>query len=129
MERLTGQLGGDAYLFADGGKLTLSPPNDLPENLMVRFERAFSALAGVIGRDSLRRGTWKRHLSHDQDNWFAAEPVLGGYHLILLFDADYTSDAWISHRLDKARPALEAIVAGLPPLDGGRRGGEMKLSS
>ncbi len=129
LEGLTRQLGGDAYLFAERGKLTLSPPNDLPENLMSRFERAFSAVAAAVGRESVRRGSWKRHFSHDEENWFVAEPVLGSYHLIVLFESDHTSDAWIVRGLDKARPALEALVSGLPPLDGGCRAGEMKLSS
>jgi hypothetical protein len=121
LDGLTRRLGGAAYVFSDSGKLQLSPPGDLSKTLAPRFEGAVVTLRELFGKDCLKNGHWKRHLHHQDENWFIAEPVLSAYHLIVLLTEDYSADDWMKHVLDQARPILADIIARLPPLDGGRR--------
>jgi hypothetical protein len=121
LKNLTRQVGGEAYIFSDSGKLVLSAEGHDAPWATSRFERAFATVEAEFGKDCLRRGSWRRRLHHEPNNWFLAEPVIKAYHLIVLFQSDYASDEWIARVLDKARPILAEIVVGLPPLDGGRR--------
>jgi hypothetical protein len=121
LKSLVRRLGGESYLFADSGKRTLSPPDGHAERRMERFERACASLREAFGPDCLKTGVWHRHLSHEPGNCFVAMPVLSVYHLIVLFDSDYSSDAWLAHVLDHVRRDLGDLVAGLPPLDGNGR--------
>lgn len=125
LEDLARRLGGVAYLFADSGKLKLSPPGEQAPELMERFERACAIIRETFGADCLGRGTWRRLLHHEAGSSFVAEPVLLAYHLIVVFPSEYTADEWVFRVLDRARPILAEIVSGLPPIDGGGRGGEM----
>jgi hypothetical protein len=116
---LTARLGGAAYLFSDSSKVQLSPPEDHAASLLARFERACRALQDLFGADCLARASLKRHLHREPHNWFAAEPVLAAYHLIVVYHDDFASDEWTAHFLDHARPVLEDLVTDLPPLDDG----------
>jgi hypothetical protein len=118
---LTHKVGGQAYVFSDGGKLQLSPPETYGEDRLALFNRACDTVRAIFGPDCLHSGKWKRHLHHKRDNWFVAEPVLAAYHLIILFDADFTTDEWIGATLEHARPILADLIPTLPPLDGGGR--------
>jgi hypothetical protein len=118
---LTHKVGGQAYVFSDGGKLQLSPPQTHDPERLKAFDRACDTVRGIYGADCLHSGKWKRHLHHEEGNWFVAEQVLAAYHLIVLFDADYTTDEWIGGILDHARPILADLIPTLPPLDGGGR--------
>jgi hypothetical protein len=120
LDGLTRRLGGMAYLFSDAGKVQLSPPRDHQASALVRFEQASATVRELFGADCFKRGRWKRHLHHQDGNWFMAEPLLA-YHLVVLFDAEYSDDVWLTHVMDHARPVLIDLIAGLPPLDGGRQ--------
>jgi hypothetical protein len=124
LDDLTHRLGGQAYVFSDGGKLQLSPREPHGGARLASFERACATVRSIFGADCLHNGKWKRQLHHEQDNWFVAEKVLSAYHLIVLFDEDYVNDEWIAVTLDHARPVLAGIIPTLPPLDGGGRGAE-----
>jgi len=121
LKELTHKVGGQTYVFSDGGKLQLSPPKPHEAQQLARFDRACDSVRAVHGADCLHSGKWKRHLHHEEGNWFVAEPVLAAYHLIVLFDADYTTDEWIGVILEHARPVLADLIPTLPPLDGGGR--------
>jgi hypothetical protein len=118
---LTHRLGGQVYVFSDGGKLQLSPPREHHGPRLASFERACATVRSIFGADCLHNGKWRRHLHHEPDNWFVAEKVLSTYHLIVLFDEEYVNDEWIGATLDHARPVLAGIIPTLPPLDGGGR--------
>ena len=121
LDDLAHRLGGQAYIFSDGAKLQLSPPRPHdPESLRL-FDRACGTVRSIFGPDCLHSGKWRRHLHHEEGNWFVAESVLAAYHLIVVFDADYVTDEWIGVTLDRARPVLAGIIPTLPPLDGGGR--------
>jgi hypothetical protein len=118
---LAQRVGGQAYVFSDGGKLQLSPPAPHPPERQAQFERACDTVRSIFGADCLHSGKWKRHLHHEAGNWFVAEQVLAAYHLIVLFEDDFTTDEWIGVILDHARPVLAGLIPTLPPLDGGGR--------
>src|SRR3954454_24297625 len=119
---LTHRLGGQAYVFSDGGKLQLSPAEPHEGSRAASFERPCFTVRAIFGPECLHNGRWKRHLHHERGNWFVAEKVLAAYHLIVVFDEDYVNDEWIDVTLDHARPILAGIIPTLPPLDGGGRG-------
>ena len=118
---LTHKVGGQAYVFSDGGKLQLSPPELPGTERLALFDKACDTVRAIYGADCLHNGKWKRHLHHEEGNRFVAEPVLAAYHLIVIFEADFTTDEWIGVILDHARPVLADLVPTLPPLDGGGR--------
>jgi hypothetical protein len=122
---LTHRLGGQAYIFSDGGKLQLSPEAPHEGARLAAFERACATVRSIFGPDCLHNGKWRRHLHHEAANWFVAEKVLAAYHLIVVFDDEYVNDEWIAATLDHARPVLAGIIPTLPPLDGGGRGAEV----
>ncbi|MBI4700772.1 MAG: hypothetical protein HY744_06350 [Deltaproteobacteria bacterium] len=120
LDELCQRLGAQAYVLSDTRKAQLSPGVRHPDELIARFEQAYQILQRKFGPGFLRKGTGKHWLHQGAHDGFAAEVLLGTYLLLLLFGelADFFK---VRRELDQAKPLLEALVEGLPPLGGGGR--------
>ena len=120
LAELCSELKGAAYILTDTSKGQLSPPKRYPDEIINRFEAAWQVLQGRFGKNFLRRGRARRVIRCSSKVRFIAEPLLNAYlFVVLLFDPVNKSE--IEKILDRARPAVERMIAGLSPLDGGGR--------
>lgn len=116
--QLCSDLGGSAYLLTDTSGGSLSPAWQ-SENCIRRFDAAWQKLSARFGEDFVVRGWSKRHRQPATGGSFVADGILSGYLLIIVHNGGCPDGEKVDRVLDAARPVLRAMIASLPPLDGG----------
>jgi hypothetical protein len=85
-----------------------------------RFEQHAAVLERAVGVDFVKKGPGKRHLHRQPDLPFIAERFLSSYLLIIAFREAADVDAQgVVLALERARPTISDLLAGLPPDGGG----------